>query len=54
MASGSYFPPPVKAVEIPKRTGGKRILGMPTVTDRIAQAVVELSNRKCNIDKYFP
>lgn len=31
MSSGSYFPPPVKAVEIPKKTGGKRILGAPTV-----------------------
>jgi RNA-directed DNA polymerase len=31
MASGSYFPPPVKAVPIPKKTGGTRILGVPTV-----------------------
>jgi len=31
MSSGSYFPPPVKAVEIPKKSGGKRILGVPTV-----------------------
>ena len=42
MASGSYFPPPVKAVEIPKKSGGKRILGIPTVSDRIAQMVVKL------------
>lgn len=42
MASGSYFPPPVKAVEIPKKSGGKRILGVPTVSDRIAQMVVKL------------
>ena len=35
MASGSYFPPPVKAVEIPKKSGGKRILGIPTVSDRM-------------------
>ena len=37
MTSGSYFPPPVKAVPIPKKSGGVRILGIPTVTDRIAQ-----------------
>lgn len=42
LASGSYFPPPVKAVEIPKKSGGKRILGIPTVSDRIAQMVVKL------------
>lgn len=43
MSSGSYFPPPVKAVPIPKKTGGKRILGVPTVSDRIAQMVVRLT-----------
>ena len=38
MSSGSYFPPPVRAVPIPKRDGaGERILGVPTVADRIAQ-----------------
>jgi RNA-directed DNA polymerase len=42
MSSGSYFPPPVKAVPIPKKTGGVRILGIPTVSDRIAQMVVKL------------
>lgn len=42
MSSGSYFPPPVKAVAIPKKTGGERILGVPTVSDRIAQMVVKL------------
>jgi RNA-directed DNA polymerase len=42
MSSGSYFPPPVKAVEIPKKSGGKRILGVPTVADRIAQMVVKM------------
>jgi RNA-directed DNA polymerase len=41
MSSGSYFPPPVKAVEIPKpHGGGTRMLGVPTVADRIAQTVV--------------
>jgi RNA-directed DNA polymerase len=41
MSSGSYFPPPVRAVEIPKDDGRKRPLGIPTVSDRIAQAVVK-------------
>lgn len=41
LASGSYFPPPVLRVEIPKRDGGLRALGIPTVGDRIAQAVVK-------------
>jgi RNA-directed DNA polymerase len=41
MSSGSYFPPPVKAVAIPKKTGGERILGVPTVADRVAQMVVK-------------
>jgi RNA-directed DNA polymerase len=40
LSSGSYFPPPVKQVEIPKKNGGVRILGVPTVGDRIAQQVV--------------
>ncbi|MCX7119954.1 MAG: group II intron reverse transcriptase/maturase [Legionellales bacterium] len=43
MSSGSYFPPAVKAVIIPKKTGGERILGVPTVSDRIAQMVVKLT-----------
>ena len=42
MSSGSYFPPAVKAVEIPKKNGGKRILGVPTVADRVAQMVVKM------------
>jgi RNA-directed DNA polymerase len=41
MSSGSYFPPPVRAVSIPKKSGGERILGVPTVSDRIAQVVVK-------------
>ena len=41
MSSGSYFPPPVKAVEIPKAHGrGTRMLGVPCIADRIAQTVV--------------
>ena len=42
MSSGSYFPPPVKQVEIPKASGGTRKLGVPTVGDRVAQTVVKL------------
>lgn len=42
MSSGSYFPPAVKGVEIPKKNGGKRLLGVPTVADRIAQMVVKI------------
>jgi group II intron reverse transcriptase/maturase len=42
MSSGSYFPPPVRAVPIPKKNGGQRILGVPTVADRVAQTVVKL------------
>jgi RNA-directed DNA polymerase len=43
MSSGSYMPPPVKAVEIPKpHGGGTRVLGVPTVADRVAQTVVAI------------
>lgn len=42
MSSGSYFPPPVRLVEIAKDGGGLRPLGIPTVADRIAQMVVKL------------
>jgi RNA-directed DNA polymerase len=43
LSSGSYFPPPVKAVEIPKAGGkGVRVLGIPTVADRVAQTVVRM------------
>jgi RNA-directed DNA polymerase len=43
MSSGSYFPPPVRAVEIPKpHGGGVRLLGVPTIADRVAQTVVAM------------
>ena len=43
MSSGSYFPPPLRAVEIPKpHGGGVRVLGVPTVADRVAQTVVAM------------
>ncbi len=41
LSSGTYFPPPVKAVPIPKKSGGTRTLGIPTIADRIAQMVVK-------------
>jgi len=42
MASGSYFPPPVKEVEIPKKDGKVRKLGIPTISDRVGQMVVKM------------
>lgn len=41
MASGSYFPPAIKGVSIPKKNGKFRMLGIPTVSDRIAQMVLK-------------
>ena len=52
LASGSYFPPAVKAVEIPKQLGGKRQLGIPTVSDRIAQTVVK-QRLELELEPYF-
>lgn len=42
MSSGSYFPPAVKGVDIPKKSGGTRTLGVPTVADRVAQTAVKM------------
>ncbi len=41
MSSGAYLPPSVRAVAIPKKSGGQRLLGVPTVADRVAQMVVK-------------
>ncbi len=52
MSSGSYFPKPVMGVEIPKKNGGSRLLGIPTIEDRVAQrtAVLYIEGR---IDPIF-
>ena len=52
LASGTYFPPAVREVEIPKKDGKMRKLGIPTIGDRIAQTVVE-DYMEASIDKLF-
>jgi RNA-directed DNA polymerase len=52
MSSGSYFPSSVKAIEIPKKSGGTRILGVPTVFDRVAQMVAKIYLEP-QVESYF-
>jgi group II intron reverse transcriptase/maturase len=54
MSSGSYFPPAVRAVPIPKKNGGQRILGVPTVADRVAQTVVKLQIEQALEEIFLP
>lgn len=55
MSSGSYFPPPVRAVEIPKpHGGGVRVLGVPTVADRVAQTVMAMYMEKLVEPRFHP
>ena len=55
MSSGSYFPPPVKGVEIPKpHGGGVRLLGVPTIADRVAQTVVAMHLEKRAEPRFHP
>jgi RNA-directed DNA polymerase len=52
MSSGTYFPMPLKEIPIPKKSGGTRLLKIPTVADRIAQTVVK-QRIEAGIDKIF-
>ena len=53
LASGSYFPKAIRAVSILKKDGSKRVLGLPTLLDRIAQQVVRVHLESGNCE-YFP
>lgn len=52
LSSGAYFPPAVKGVAIPKKQGGERVLGIPTVSDRIAQMAIKLVFEPC-VEPHF-
>lgn len=52
LSSGTYFPPAVKGVAIPKKQGGTRVLGVPTVSDRIAQMTIKLAFEP-SVEPYF-
>lgn len=54
MSSGSYMPPPVKGVPIPKKTAGVRVLGVPTVGDRVAQTVAKTALEKILEKEFLP
>ena len=54
MSSGSYHPPPVRLVEIPKDGGGMRPLGIPTIADRVAQTVVKMVLEPAVEPKFHP
>ncbi len=54
LSSGSYFPPPVKQVPIPKGDGKERILGIPTILDRIAQEVIRAELEATVEPKFHP
>ena len=55
MSSGSYFPPPVRVVEIPKpHGGGVRMLGVPTIADRVAQTVVAMQLTELAEPRFLP
>lgn len=52
MSSGTYFPPPVRQHEIPKDGGKTRVLGIPTVMDRVAQTVAAM-HLETSVERYF-